>query len=55
MRLALTLCRTAGRTREALGDTVKPKLKNADVLDALYPLPPTHGKLEYIRSDHFRP
>ncbi len=39
-------------TREALCVAVKPKMKSADVLDALYPLLLRHGKPEYIRSDN---
>jgi len=39
-------------TREALCVAVKPKMKSADVLDALYPLLLRCGKPEYIRSDN---
>ncbi len=39
-------------TREALTVTVKPKMNNADVLEALYPLLLKHGKPAFIRSDN---
>ncbi len=39
-------------TREALCVAVKPKMKSANVLDALYPLLLRRGKPEYIRSDN---
>ncbi|MEJ6393103.1 IS3 family transposase [Gymnodinialimonas sp. 2305UL16-5] len=39
-------------SREALCVVVKPKMKSAEVLDALYPLPLRQGKPEYIRSNN---
>lgn len=39
-------------TREALCVAVKPKMGNAEVLEALYPLFLCHGKPEFIRSDN---
>ena len=39
-------------TREALTVTVKPRMGNADVLEALYPLLLKHGKPAFIRSDN---
>jgi len=39
-------------TREALTVTVKQRMGNAEVLEALYPLLLKHGKPEFIRSDN---
>lgn len=39
-------------TREALCVTVKPRMGNAEVLEALYPLFLRHGRPEFIRSDN---
>jgi putative transposase len=39
-------------TREALCVTVKPRMGNAEVLEALYPLFLKHGRPEFIRSDN---
>jgi len=39
-------------TRQALCVAVKPKMGNADVLEALYPLFLQHRKPEFIRSDN---
>lgn len=39
-------------TREALAVVVKPKMGNAEVLEALYPLILKHGKPQFIRSDN---
>ena len=39
-------------TREALCVTVKPRMGNTEVLEALYPLFLKHGKPEFIRSDN---
>ena len=39
-------------TREALCVAVKPRMGNAEVLEALYPLFIRHGKPEFIRSDN---
>ena len=39
-------------TREAMCVTVKFRMGNADVLEALYPLFLKHGKPEFIRSDN---
>jgi transposase InsO family protein len=39
-------------TREALCVAVKPRMGNAEVLEALYPLFLKHGKPEFIRSDN---
>jgi len=39
-------------TREALCVTVKPRMGNAEVLEALYPLFLKQGKPEFIRSDN---
>ncbi|MCW9033907.1 MAG: integrase core domain-containing protein [Rhodospirillales bacterium] len=39
-------------TREALCVTVKPKIGNKEVLEALYPLFLKHSKSEFIRSDN---
>lgn len=39
-------------TREALCVTAKPRMGNAEVLEALYPLFLRHGKPEFIRSDN---
>ena len=39
-------------SREALCVAVKPRMGNAEVLEALYPLFLKHGKPEFIRSDN---
>ena len=39
-------------TRQALAVHVAHKMSAADVLEALYPLPITHGRPHYIRSDN---
>ena len=39
-------------TREALCVAVKPRMGNAEVKEALYPLFLKHGKPEFIRSDN---
>jgi len=39
-------------TREALTVAVKPRMGNAEVLEALYSLFLKHGKPEFIRSDN---
>jgi len=39
-------------SREALCVAVKPRMGNAGVLEALYPLFLKHGKPEFIRSDN---
>jgi len=39
-------------SREALCVAVKPRMGNAEVLQALYPLFLKHGKPEFIRSDN---
>jgi transposase InsO family protein len=39
-------------TREALCVAVKPRMGNANVLEALYPLFLRHGKPQFIRSDN---
>jgi len=39
-------------SREALCVAVKPRMGNAEVLEALYPLFLKHGKPEFTRSDN---
>ena len=39
-------------SREALCVAVKPRMGNAEVLEALYPLFLKHGRPEFIRSDN---
>jgi len=51
--LRLTLVRLAKQYgREALCVAAKPRMGNAEVLEALYPLFLKHGKPEFIRSDN---